>query len=212
MLTISNFCKQYGQVIILKIPEFHLPPGIHWIRGPNGSGKSTLFKSIAGIIPFEGDIYLGEINQKQKPRIYRQQVSYAEAEPLYPDYLRGTDLLAYVAEARGVKKNHWLPLCERFDMQSYIDTPCGTYSSGMLKKLSLVMALLGKSRLNLLDEAFITIDSQSTRILCEIIGEYHNQLEISFLLSSHQFIEEEMLHLDAVYEISGTGLNEVKRS
>jgi len=200
LLTIQNFQKRYGSRTVLNIPEFSITTGIYWIRGANGSGKSTLFKSIAGIIPHLGSICLKSVYQREHPRSYRQMLSYAEAEPLYPEYLKGTDLLAFVAQARQLSKENWMVLCERFSMTDYIHEPCGTYSSGMLKKLSLVLALINPLPLILLDEAFITIDNRSSGVLCEIIREYHQQGS-SFLISSHQPIERNMLPLSSTYEI-----------
>jgi len=62
----------------------------------------------------------------------------------------------------------------------------GSYSSGMLKKLSLVLAFLGQPRLILLDEPLNTIDVESLEILYRWINEKYQNEKISFLLSSHQ--------------------------
>ena len=212
LLRILNFHKKYGSQTILQIPDFSLTSGIYWIRGVNGSGKSTLFKSIAGIIPYQGEISLQGISQRKQPRPYRRLLSYAEAEPLYPEYLKGTELLAFVAKTRQVSKDEWMILCERFAMTDYIGAPCGTYSSGMLKKLSLVLALMAKLPLVLLDEAFITIDTDASRVLCEIIREYHQHQESCFLISSHQLIEHDMLPLSGEFEIHHRELRKVSRS
>jgi ABC-2 type transport system ATP-binding protein len=71
---------------------------------------------------------------------------------------------------------------------SSIDKPIGTYSSGMLKKLSLVLAFLGNPKLILLDEPLITIDAESLKILYSWIREEHNK-GVSFMLSSHQALD-----------------------
>lgn len=200
LLTINQYKKSYGSRTILEIPDFTLSPGIYWIRGGNGSGKSTLFKSIAGIIPHQGEIYLQGISKREKPKQYRKLLSYSEAEPLYPEYLKGTELLAFVAHARHVSQHDWMAICERFEMNSYIHEACGTYSSGMLKKLSLALALMSQLPLILLDEAFITIDRYASQVLCEIIREYH-QKGSCFLISSHQHIDHDMLLLNGEFEI-----------
>jgi len=75
-------------------------------------------------------------------------------------------------------------------MQSFVNRPVGTYSSGMMKKLSLLLAFLGNPKLILLDEPLITIDTASLAILNTWIREKHKQEGTSFLLSSHQILED----------------------
>ena len=74
-------------------------------------------------------------------------------------------------------------------MQNYIGRPIGTYSSGMLKKLSLVLAFLGNPELILLDEPLITIDTASLKILYQWINKLHKDNSVSFMLSSHQALD-----------------------
>ncbi|MFM7859469.1 MAG: ATP-binding cassette domain-containing protein, partial [Flammeovirgaceae bacterium] len=93
MLQFRNVSKQYNQRTIVQVPDVSLS-GHYWLRGINGSGKSTLLKMIGGLIPFEGDIYWKGINLKTETVKYRKMVSYAEAEPLFPTFLTGQDLIS----------------------------------------------------------------------------------------------------------------------
>ena len=95
MLQFQNFTKSYGNYPALKIENLQLKHGIYWIKGVNGSGKSTLLKSIAGILAFHGDILLDEsISIKKQPVAYRKLVNFAEAEPVFPDFLTGSEMIA----------------------------------------------------------------------------------------------------------------------
>src|SRR5690349_12824739 len=104
MLELTNIKKQYHSNTIIDIPHLKLEPGIYWLRGANGSGKTTLLKMIAALLPFEGDIILNNIHLKNNPLLYRQQVSWAEAEPLYPAFMTGKDLIALYTK---VRKSAW---------------------------------------------------------------------------------------------------------
>ncbi len=64
MLQINNVIKKYGTNTVLCIPSFQLDGGIHWLKGANGSGKTTFLKMIAGLLPFNGDIRVNEIDIK----------------------------------------------------------------------------------------------------------------------------------------------------
>lgn len=74
-------------------------------------------------------------------------------------------------------------------MQGYVDRPVGTYSSGMLKKLSLLLGFLGRPKLILLDEPLITIDVASLQILYTWMADAYRNNGTMFMLSSHQALD-----------------------
>ncbi|WPV01595.1 ABC transporter ATP-binding protein [Mucilaginibacter sp. cycad4] len=190
MLQFQNFTKSYDNYPALKIENLKLETGIYWIKGVNGSGKSTLLKSIAGILAFDGDIMLDEsISMKKQPVAYRKLVNFAEAEPVFPDFLTGTEMIALFTAAKDAPAEQEQQYIKSMGMQSFVDRPVGTYSSGMMKKLSLLLAFLGKPKLILLDEPLITVDTASLAILNSWIKEKYEQEGTSFLLSSHQILE-----------------------
>ncbi|MDR6943634.1 ABC transporter ATP-binding protein [Mucilaginibacter pocheonensis] len=185
-----KFKKLYGGFPALKIDGLSIDPGIYWIKGVNGSGKSTLLKSIAGILSFDGDILLdNNISIKKQPVAYRKLVNFAEAEPIFPEFLTGKEMIALFAQAKDAPAGQEQHYINTMQMQAYVNRPLGTYSSGMLKKLSLVLAFMGKPKLILLDEPLITIDTASLTILNTWIAERYRQEGTSFLLSSHQALE-----------------------
>jgi ABC-2 type transport system ATP-binding protein len=189
MLHISNFTKSYGKLPVLKIGDLAVDVGIYWVRGVNGSGKSTLLKSLAGLIYFEGDVVLNELSIKSNATGYRQLVNYAEAEPLFPEFLTGSELIELFKSAKIATPHQEQYLVESFRMEGYINEPVGTYSSGMLKKLSLVLAFIGNPTLILLDEPTITLDTESLIVLSKLIAERYHEHNTSFLISSHQSLE-----------------------
>jgi ABC-2 type transport system ATP-binding protein len=193
MLHFTNFQKSYGNYPALSIPAFVIQKGIYWIKGVNGSGKSTLLKSIAGILSFQGDILLNDVSLKKQPVAYRKLVNFAEAEPLFPEFLTGRELIDLFASAKDAPAGQEQVYLESMGMGTYIHKPVGSYSSGMLKKLSLLLAFLGKPQMILLDEPLITIDTAALTVLYQWIADHHSKYGTSFLLSSHQILDAEIL-------------------
>ena len=186
MLLLKNIHKSYNTEAVLEIPFLQLENGIYWIKGANGSGKTTLLNMIAGLIPFEGDILCKEISLKNKPLKYRQITSWAEAEPLFPEFMTGLDLIMLYRSIRKVPQSAADELISLFKMTEYVHQAVGTYSAGMTKKLSLVLAFLGNTPLVVLDEPLITLDPDALATVCNFILEKHNHNGTTFLLSSHQ--------------------------
>ena len=207
MLHFTNFNKFYSNFPALKISDLTLDKGIYWVKGVNGSGKSTLLKSIAGILSFDGEITLNNnISIKKHATAYRKLVNFAEAEPLFPEFLTGTEMLALFAAAKGAPKDQEVYFIESMNMQSYINRPIGTYSSGMLKKLSLLLAFIGHPQLILLDEPLITIDTDALMVLYKWINKLHAEEGVSFMLSSHQILDAEIIGNTSLLEVENQTL------
>jgi ABC-2 type transport system ATP-binding protein len=206
VLTIENFSKHYGHQAVIAISKISLPGGLYWIKGENGSGKTTLFKSLAGLLPCTGNIQFEDgVSLHDHPVAYRKRVNYSEAEPLYPGFLTAKDLLRFTGKARDASLQQQQELVSAFGMESYADSPCETYSSGMQKKLSLVLALLGSPRLVILDEPLITLDVQARNILLDRVEGLLQQKAI-VLMSSHQLLEDDRLRVDGMYAIQNKTL------
>ncbi len=193
MLQLLHIKKQYGATIILSIPSLSFEQGIYWIKGGNGSGKTTLLKMLAGLLPFEGIIKLDEFDIKKKPIDYRKYVNYAEAEPLFPSFLTGEELILLFQKAKQANSQDVKNLVDTFKIQSFISNPIGSYSSGMVKKLSLVLAFIGQPKVILLDEPLVTLEDHSIPLLINLINDYQLKRKVTFLITSHQLIEHDSL-------------------
>ncbi|CAL1518649.1 ABC transporter ATP-binding protein [Chitinophaga sp. MM2321] len=186
MLQLTNVRKFYNKHLVLEIPSLQLGSGFFWVKGANGSGKTTLLKMIAGLIPFEGDIVYRDISLRRNPLAYRQNISWADAEPLFPAYMTGMDLIFLYCSIRKVPSGEAETLLRLFNMHGYVNNTIGTYSAGMTKKLSLVLAFLGDPPLVVLDEPLITLDPDTLTVVCTYLLEKHANSETTFLMSSHQ--------------------------
>lgn len=186
MLTIQGFNKSYQQHHVLSIESLQLPPAIYFVKGENGSGKTTLFKCLAGISPCQGEVTVHGVSMSKDPVGYRYQVNFAEAEPLFPSYLTARDLMLFVGKTKSASPEQIDYYKESLGIDWFYDKSCGTYSSGMLKKLSLALAFLGDPKMIVLDEPLITLDEATRKSLFQLIREKSGTL---FLISSHQALE-----------------------
>jgi ABC-2 type transport system ATP-binding protein len=203
MLEFLQVQKSYGDRPVLSIPSLRLPEGIYWLRGSNGSGKTTFLRMIAGLLPFRGDIVLKNTSLRRNPVEYRRSVSWADAEPLYPDFLKGQDLVAFYREVRKASTQQVDELTDLFQIRSYLPAPIGTYSSGMVKRLSLVLAFIGLPALITLDEPLVTLDQDSIPMLYHYITACYRENNTSFLISSHQDIATGALPEEKVLSAAG---------
>jgi ABC-2 type transport system ATP-binding protein len=203
VLSVTNLTKAYNGVTVLTVPALQLSPGIHYFRGGNGSGKTTLFRTIAGLLPFSGSVTLdNQYEITHDPVAYRMRVNYAEAEPVYPTFLTARDLTSFVGKAKQTPAGQLDALAELLGVDAFWTKPTGQFSSGMLKKLSLLLALLGSPRLVLLDEPLSTLDVDTAARLFDYIGKLRTEQAVSFLLTSHQDVSLTGLDITGIWQVS----------
>ena len=211
MHQIKNLQKSYGGHLVIQVPDLVLSEGIHWFKGANGSGKTTFFRTLAGMLPFEGEIQLGEWDIRKQPVEYRLHINYGEAEPDYPEFLTANDLIQFVAVAKRASKSQVDSLIETLGIEPFLYQPTGTYSSGMLKKTSLALAFLGDPKVIILDEPLITIDDATVQRVYELVRDYHAK-GVTFLLSSHQDFRFNALPIKQLFEVKDKKITEISPS
>ena len=206
LLQFEEVQKRYGRKLILNIPEKRMGKGTHCLIGANGSGKTTLLKLLSGLVPFEGTITLNESIDLSKDRHeHRMKVNICEAEPLFPQFLTGQYLVQmYLKFKRGSPKKV-NEIKSLLGIGDYLDQKIQTYSSGMKKKLALLLAFIGNPELILLDEPFNTLDPASQKALGNLISTTAQQ-DVSFIIASHQPFQLEAATQSSWWKIESQSL------
>jgi ABC-2 type transport system ATP-binding protein len=200
MLQLNNIEKWYGSHHIFSINDLNLPAGIYWLKGANGAGKSSFIKMLAGLVPFKGDVFIDEkISIRKNPVHYRLLLNHSEAEPVYPSFLTGNELIDFVSIIKKGTKQQINEIRQILAIDDYLQNPTGSFSSGMLKKLSLLLAFIGQPKWILLDEPLTTLDQSSQKALCKLIMEQYQQKNISFIITSHHDIENNDIRFDKTF-------------
>ncbi len=168
------------------------------ILGPNGAGKSILLKICHGLLePTSGTIKLNETMSKS-----------AMVFPK-PVLLRRTVLqnMTFILELTGVDKSEQDDIAKaalaNFSMQSLIDRPARSLSSGEKQRLSLVRALLLKPDILFLDEPTANLDPKATAILEDMIG-LTRQNEMTIVMASHDLMQARRIAEEVIYIQDGT--------
>jgi ABC-2 type transport system ATP-binding protein len=147
---------------------------------------------------------LNTIDLKKRPIEYRKRVNYSEAEPSFPGFVTAKDLIRFVGKAKDSNKQQQELYTTLFGVDAYFEQTCETFSSGMLKKLSLSLAFLGEPHVIILDEPLITLDENARKILLNHIKLLSS--EKIFLLSSHQLLDDTEIPVNGIFKIQNHSL------
>ena len=160
---------------------------IYGLLGPNGSGKSTTLKVILGLVsPTRGR---SEIFGRSSDSVEsRESVGFLPENPYFPKYLTGEETLRFYGRLCGLRgaplRNRIAELLETVRLTNAKDRRLRTYSKGMLQRIGLAQALIGKPRLVVLDEPTAGVDPAGAVEIRDLILRLKSD-GITVLLSSH---------------------------
>lgn len=175
----SNCGKSYNRRWLFRNLNARLVQGEKWvILGPNGSGKSTISLMLAGQVwPTEGSIQRFESDKPLKPELAHRYISLASPAMELPGEFNFTEILGMHSIAKPMLPNAKIDflaeLCG-FDSKT-LSKPLSHFSSGMLQRVKLVLAVFTDCPVLLLDEPLSNLDKSGIDLYNQLIQEYTNQ-------------------------------------
>jgi ABC-2 type transport system ATP-binding protein len=165
--------------------------------GPNGAGKTTALGILLGLVrPDAGRALVGGVPYDRLPEPAQTVGAVLDAARPHPsrtpaEHLRG------LARAAGVERTRAAELLERVGLEDVGGRPSATLSLGMLQRLRLAGALLGRPSALVLDEPSNGLDPPARRWLRDTLRGFADEGG-TVLLSTHLLAEAELLADDAV--------------
>ncbi len=163
--------------------------------GPSGSGKSTIIKIALGMEV--ADKGTAEIFEAKMPnRKLLSKIGYmAQTDALYMT-LTGFENLKFYAKMKGIKSSELQlqidHVAEVVDLKDALNKRVEGYSGGMMRRLSLGIALLGNPKLLILDEPTVGIDPALRRKIWRELKRIKNSGQ-SILITTHVMDEAEQV-------------------
>lgn len=186
MLEIRNVTKKYHKTLAVDNVSFTVNKGrIGILLGPNGAGKSTIIKSIAGLLKYNGEIYIDGFQGRTLDA--KRVFSYVPELPAMYDALTIKEHLEFVIKAYGLSEDAYQyaeELMELFELSDKQDKFGNELSKGMMQKVSICCGLLTKPAVILLDEPMVGLDPKAIKVLKEKILQLKEE-GTTILVSTH---------------------------
>jgi ABC-2 type transport system ATP-binding protein len=150
---------RYGRRVAVDDLSFTVDAGeIVGVLGPNGAGKSTALLAIAGSLEPAG----GRVLVDGRPAAeVRGQIGLADQPPTLYDFLTVEEHLDFVRDARGGAADP--SLLADLGLTSVAGQLCRELSFGYRQRVGLAAALIGGTRVVLLDETLNGLDPHAAR-------------------------------------------------
>lgn len=191
MLELKNLVKQYGNSIVLNIPELIIPRGQSFgLVGNNGAGKTTLFNLILDLVKPTGGFVINNGVRVDENEDWKYKTSAYLDESFLIGYLLPIEYFNMLGDLRGWDKRKVNSFLEDFQElfngeilghKKYIRD----LSKGNQKKVGIVGTLVGDPELILLDEPFANLDPSTQMRLKKMLVKIVNDEYKTVLISSH---------------------------
>jgi len=232
-IDISHLVKHFGKFVALDDLSFEVTTGeIFGLLGPNGSGKTTTVNIISGLSnPTSGQVHVMGYDLHTHSRKVLQLLGSVPQETALYEELTAWANLDFHAELFGVplkdKKARIEAMLDLVQLSDRKNSPVGTFSGGMKRRLALARALLHDPQLIYLDEPTLGVDVQSRHAIWDYILNLRKQGKT--VLITTNYLEEAQALCDRIAildhgrlvaldtpdhlrQVSGSGVVEIETS
>jgi ABC-2 type transport system ATP-binding protein len=190
VVEVQGLSKRYGAVQALRSVDVSVERGCTGLVGSNGAGKSTLLKLLLGlIVPDRGRATVLGHDVASDPLGVRAGVGYLPEGACLPGDVTAADFVAFMGQLGGLPpraaRERASEVCYQVGLDEERYRALGGFSTGMLQRVKLAVALVHDPRLLLLDEPTDGMDPQGREDMLDLIDRARGELGVDVLVSTH---------------------------
>ncbi len=188
MLVVENLSKKFGYLSVFEEINFSLKKGVFAVLcGDNGQGKTTLLKILARLhLPTKGSIFWNQKNIDDCIISYQRSLFFLSSEDsLYNSFSALENLQFFLSFYQNVSLDKILCSLAELNLSQFSKIPIQNFSTGMKKKLLLVLMKLQQPELLLLDEPYAGLDDKGVQYLNQLLIYFKNKGASIFLVTHH---------------------------
>ncbi len=190
-ININGVSKTFGDVRSLSFVTSEIKQGsIYGMIGSNGSGKSTLLRIMSGIFsPDTGEVLYGG-EPVWENNIIKNQIVYISDEAYFHPHSTIEDMSSFLSRIyTDYDKALCSKLCDDFSLDAR--RKINTFSKGMQKQASVILALSCRPTYLLCDETFDGLDPVMRQLVKGLIAADVAERGLTPVIASHNLRELE---------------------
>jgi ABC-2 type transport system ATP-binding protein len=196
-IEVRGLVKDYDEVKAVRGVEFEVATGeVFGFLGPNGAGKTTTINMLCTLVtPTAGSARVAGHDVVKERDDVRRNIGLVFQDPTLDNYLSAVQNLRLHAELYGLQRDVVAPrmqqVLEMVGLWERKDSPVGTFSGGMRRRLEIARGMMHSPRVLFLDEPTIGLDPQTRRSIWSYIAELKEREEITIFMTTHYMDEAE---------------------
>lgn len=196
-ITIKALTKKYGDLAAVNNLNLTIEQGeLFALLGVNGAGKTTTIKMLSCLIkPTSGDATILGESIISNPHAIKEKTNISPQETAVAANLTVLENLQLIASIYGqdnkTAKKSAHEMAQRFGLKNELNRKAKNLSGGMMRRLSIAMALISKPQILFLDEPTLGLDVLARRELWASIKSLKGRVTI--ILTTHYMDEVENL-------------------
>ncbi len=195
MIEILKLQRKFGDFVAIDGLNLSVDKGESLaILGPNGAGKTTLIKIISTLLrPTSGTVRINGHDIIEEAEKVKKQIGVVSHNSFLYEELTARENLDFYSRLYRISSNKKIDdLLDAVKLSFRADDLVGTFSRGMLQRLSIARSLLHDPLVLLLDEPTTGLDVKSKHTFFKMIKE-QNKAGKTIVLTTHHLEEAEEL-------------------
>jgi ABC-2 type transport system ATP-binding protein len=195
---IENLTKKFEDITAVDNLSLEIEKGeLFGLLGPNGAGKTTVIKTLCALLqPTSGSIRVGGVDVQKEAAKVKELIGVCPQDTAAYPFLSGRENVELFGNLHTMPKEKLKKnieeLFEKMSLTEDAGRRLGKYSSGMKRRINLVMALVHDPEIAFLDEPTVAMDPQSRHAVWDFIKEL-KQRGKTIILTTHYMEEAEEL-------------------
>ena len=191
MIQINNISKSYGDIKSLQGITAAIGSGsIYGLIGSNGSGKSTLLRIMCGSMrPDSGSVRYDEKDIYENTALKETVVYLSDEQYFLPNSTLDEMASMYASVYPGFSRIRYAELLRLFGLDG--GRKLSTFSKGMKKQSSILLALSCYPKYLLCDETFDGLDPVMRQLVKKLLAEEVIERGLTPVIASHNLREIE---------------------
>jgi ABC-2 type transport system ATP-binding protein len=196
-ILVDGLVVRFEDLVAVAGVSFAVRPGEAFgLLGPNGAGKTTTVRVLATLLrASEGRALVAGYDVRRHGLEVRASIGYIPQALSADGALTARENLEFYARVTGVPRairdERIAEAVEAMEIGGWLDRLARTLSGGMLRRLEIATALLGRPRVLLLDEPTVGLDPNARRVVWERLHALRRQAGTTILVTTHLMEEAE---------------------
>ena len=195
-VTLTGVSVSYDGVTVVNDLDLSVAPG-EWVAliGPNGAGKTTVLRAIARLVPFTGELTIGEQSVAQLgAREVARRVAMLLQEPQMPTgmtvsqyvLLGRSPHLGYLGRESTRDRRIVADTLRRLALDAMAARPLDHLSGGERQRVAIARALAQEAPVLLIDEPTTSLDVGRQQAVLELIDRLRVEQGLTVIAAMHE--------------------------